>query len=700
MSFVFAGQWGPHPVLSMAGDPLPSATFEVFEADGTTPAVLYTDQTKAAVQPQPVEVDALANATFYAVPGRYVIRFESFDATTSFAVPAWVDPLDVQSEADVAGAIAAYGATLPVLDGVGEFATVQAAIDAADEGGTVRIPKGAFPEALVVDRVVRLFGQGCTYGTSPVPSPTRIVPPHGSSGIVVMPNAIYSHFEGFEVDGGVNLDAVTPGAETADGLQIRARRVTVKRVRARRMGRHGVNNDSTITGSEELVMGLQAEHVRSEWNVGDGWHVQGGNATIARMDSCDGVLNGGWGFNMDSDHAVLVNTHTSHNRTGAYRDNGVSNRYISPYVEAAPVGDPTYANAARVLLDTAGNSSFGVWDAAFYGAFPVEFSSTNHRGWTVRRVGGQQRNIDLQDATGYPNGRTYRLDNGVSGAGILTLRQLPDPAGSASVLVFQVNNLGTIFRQYLTPRFDKALDLRDSAAAAHTLEAGTDGRLRYDGKPLSTRESVWTALRLPATSGNYLSTPDHASLDIAGDIDLRVRLANVASWTTAAQNALLAKYGSAGSISYGLRQSTTGGITLDLSADGTAVTSATACPSGSLPAAPFSGWLRVTWRASDGRVQGWAMREGESTWTLLHTSTLAVASIHISGADLEVGSYTGGTVHPSSRAFSGAQVLDGIDGTLVADLDLRAPVHPRYKDSTGKTWTVNGSAWAWETVAG
>lgn len=107
MTFLQAGQWGPHPVLSGEGKALPAATFEVFEDDGTTPATLYTDETKGSVQAQPVGVDALGNATFFADPGRYVIKFTVGGASTSFDVPAWVDPGDVISETDANAAFSA-----------------------------------------------------------------------------------------------------------------------------------------------------------------------------------------------------------------------------------------------------------------------------------------------------------------------------------------------------------------------------------------------------------------------------------------------------------------------------------------------------------------------------------------------------------------------------------------------------------------
>src|SRR5690606_10279732 len=47
-------------------------------------------------------------------------------------------------------------------------------------------------------------------------------------------------------------------------------------------------------------------------------------------------------------------------------------------------------------------------------------------------------------------------------------------------------------------------------------------------------------LVLDATSGDYASTPDHASLDITGDIDIRAHL-TVSSWQAASVRTIAAK---------------------------------------------------------------------------------------------------------------------------------------------------------------
>src|SRR5690606_39898 len=50
-------------------------------------------------------------------------------------------------------------------------------------------------------------------------------------------------------------------------------------------------------------------------------------------------------------------------------------------------------------------------------------------------------------------------------------------------------------------------------------------------------------LFLPGQSGAYASTPDHASLDITGDIDIRAHL-TVSSWQAASVRTIAAKWGS------------------------------------------------------------------------------------------------------------------------------------------------------------
>lgn len=200
-------------------------------------------------------------------------------------------------------------------------------------------------------------------------------------------------------------------------------------------------------------------------------------------------------------------------------------------------------------------------------------------------------------------------------------------------------------------------------------------------------------LFLDGTSGNYASTPDAASLDIVGDIDLRVRV-NMDDWTPAAESTLIAKYTATGNQrSYALAVTTTGALIFRWSEDGTVEKSETSSAVNTFTNGTTH-WVRATMDvdngAADAAVNFYTSEDG-STWTALGVQQLngATTSIFASTAVLELGSQTAGTVNRLAGKIYRAQVLTGIAGTSVA-----APIASTTSiaDATPRTWTVQGTA--------
>lgn len=198
-------------------------------------------------------------------------------------------------------------------------------------------------------------------------------------------------------------------------------------------------------------------------------------------------------------------------------------------------------------------------------------------------------------------------------------------------------------------------------------------------------------LRLTGQSGNYASTPDSAALSLTGDIDIRVKVA-MDDWTPGATQALVAKRGGSSLNSYMAEVSTAGKITLVLSADGTAETTAT-----SSVAAGFTdgttNWVRATWRQSDGRVQFFTSSNG-TAWTQLGTDqSIAIASIADTASQLEIGSRSSGTIDNLKGNVYSVSVRNNIldDGTgIVASPDFTAVAAATsvFQDNQLNTWTV------------
>lgn len=202
-------------------------------------------------------------------------------------------------------------------------------------------------------------------------------------------------------------------------------------------------------------------------------------------------------------------------------------------------------------------------------------------------------------------------------------------------------------------------------------------------------------VQLPGTSGNYVSTPDAAALDIVGDIDIRAKIA-MDDWTPAADTSIVSKYTTTGNQrSYSLQVLTTGALNLQWSEDGTAQISKTSTANLSALANGATKWIRATLDVDNGAVGNdvkFYTSDDGTTWTQLGTTvtTAAVTSIFASTAVLELGSRTAGTAGNMAGKIFEAEVLSGIGGTSVA--------HPvatssSVTDATPRTWTVNGTAY-------
>lgn len=204
-----------------------------------------------------------------------------------------------------------------------------------------------------------------------------------------------------------------------------------------------------------------------------------------------------------------------------------------------------------------------------------------------------------------------------------------------------------------------------------------------------------TALLLPGTADNYASTPDTAALDITGDIDLRAKI-TPDDWTPAADQALIAKWVTTGSQrSYQFILRSTGALRFSRSTDGS---SGTIVDTDSTVATGFvdgsTHWVRVTRASASGTVTFYTSPDG-TNWTQLGAAVVTgAATMFSSTAPLEVGSRVTGFTDNFAGMIHRAQVHNGINGTVVADprFDTQSAGATSFVDSTGKTWTIHGTA--------
>lgn len=228
-------------------------------------------------------------------------------------------------------------------------------------------------------------------------------------------------------------------------------------------------------------------------------------------------------------------------------------------------------------------------------------------------------------------------------------------------------------------------------------EGGAESDANADRARLDTSGSeLADGLMLTGASGAYASTPDHASLDITGDLDLRAEVST--SWAVS-QRGLVGKWNTnSNQRSYLFVVDADGVLRLFWSTDG--VTSLSQPSSTKVPKVNGRLAVRVTIDVNDGsgnRVVTFYTSDAiDGTWTQLGDviTTAGTTSIFSGTAVLEVGAWNAGDSGQLRGAVHAAEVRSGIGGTVVAapDFDAQSVGATSFADSTGKTWTVNGGA--------
>jgi hypothetical protein len=196
---------------------------------------------------------------------------------------------------------------------------------------------------------------------------------------------------------------------------------------------------------------------------------------------------------------------------------------------------------------------------------------------------------------------------------------------------------------------------------------------------------------LPGVSGNYLSVPDEAALDITGDIDIRVQVA-MDDWTPGSISMLVGK-----ASSYLFMILSDGRFNVWAYVPGF-VGVASTVPTGLADGA--TSWVRVTISPSTGQVKFYLSPDGVA-WTQLGTTVaIGTGSLTNSASDVQFGT-TGGSYMAAGK-FYRAQILNGIDGTKVLDVDtsvLTSGAATSFTATTGQTVTINRSTSGRKSVA-
>lgn len=210
-----------------------------------------------------------------------------------------------------------------------------------------------------------------------------------------------------------------------------------------------------------------------------------------------------------------------------------------------------------------------------------------------------------------------------------------------------------------------------------------------------------TVLDVPHDTAGRASTPDHASLDITGDIDVRAEL-QPEMWAGSIANSfeVIGKYNTTGNQrSWRFLVTASGRLALTWSTTG-----ANLIEHISTKSVDFGPWergaIRVTLdvdNGSGGYTITWYTAESlAGPWTVLDqlVTTSGTTSVFSSTAPLEVGDISSLGFDNVARRVHRAEVRNGIGGAVVAapDFTVQAPGTTSFADSAGRTWTVAGGA--------
>lgn len=200
-------------------------------------------------------------------------------------------------------------------------------------------------------------------------------------------------------------------------------------------------------------------------------------------------------------------------------------------------------------------------------------------------------------------------------------------------------------------------------------------------------------LRMEDDAVSYASCPDRPSLDVTGDIDVRidVRPSNYARTTLVAKAELLT-----GQESWNFFVDASGLLHFVWSADGTSADSFAVISTVAIPLGRIA--LRATLSVATGTVTFYTAPTISGTWTQLGVAASgtsgAATSIYNLASPIQIGYAPGGTAVAFQGKVYAFQLYSGIGGTLVASPNfvVQPPGTAPFADAQGNVWSVNGTA--------
>jgi hypothetical protein len=252
------------------------------------------------------------------------------------------------------------------------------------------------------------------------------------------------------------------------------------------------------------------------------------------------------------------------------------------------------------------------------------------------------------------------------------------------------------------------VNLGTGGAALNGQNGSTAGADSNDALFLDwTGDNAGNYAYLPGVSGNYLSVPDEAALDITGDIDIRVHMA-MDDWTPASSIFPLSKWNDGtDERGYALVITNTGTPAFFWSETGIGGSFKSIAATSSIGVSDGQDiWVRVTLDVDNGasgrEAKFYTSSDGIAFTQLGTTVTQAgTTSIFSNTQPLRVGTLDGANGMVAAKVYR-VQILNGINGTKVLDVDTSAittGAATSFTALTGQTVTINRSTAGRKSVA-
>lgn len=203
--------------------------------------------------------------------------------------------------------------------------------------------------------------------------------------------------------------------------------------------------------------------------------------------------------------------------------------------------------------------------------------------------------------------------------------------------------------------------------------------------------SLNSYVTLPGSLGNVVSTPDTASLDITGDVEIVVRIAPT-DYSNGGEQRIVSKRDAAPRGNYEIHLTATGAVTFSCNDGAKEGTSTANLPYGN----GVASWLKVTKNTTTGviRVQHAVDQTSEpAVWTQLGSDVGSAPGALVGTADSLWLGGLGTAFSPYGGRILRAIVRSGIGGTTVADFNPNLWTSgTTFVSSDGRTYTLNGTA--------